>query len=748
MSARVPARLRPLLSALVAALLVFAPTALAAPVPASAAPAASAPSADGEATGPRIEITELSDSVTGDGELVVAGRIIAGDESGLADPTLTLARSRGKLTSQDALVRWRGDHSTSTAVSRATTSSTGDEASRLPTQIEAGDSADFRFAVPAADLHMPNGEPARTWGALGLSLGLAASSDDGHVRIAAPAFTTWYPDPGVDPTKIAVVLPLTSGLLPDDGGPLIPPDALDAAADPHGEGPEGGSLPRALDAAKRLDTAVLAVDPRLIASVEAALAPQPATADGAAADAGAEAPENPAPDLTDTPADDPHAALRAWYRDLIALLPEREVVALPWADADLADLRAQGLTELAEAASASADIVTAIAPDARTDIGWPVADMLTSDQAQGYAEAGDSTVIVSDRQLPSTTGYTSSSRSPLPLSSEGIGASGSEALGALVADSGLARAAAAEAIGRVDGEHAPGELLALAAAITDERPFDSRTVLLTLPRTSAGSGLPDVAEGLAEAPWLAPVSLADVLDSEPIARTALVEPADIGSRPAPEPAPNLTGLAAAQERGRSASGAFADAEQTSADVDRALLACASAGRVIGGTTGECAQSAESWVSGLVDGITPEQGSSVLLVTGESTNIPIRVENATDRTAQIRVRVVSPTPQLSTESSEPITVEPHESTSVDVPVRGLANADVRARVEILTASGDPLPNSTELLVRVRADWENIGTLAIASVLVVVLVFGLAKSVRRGRRKIPKSQLDAAMARMRD
>ena len=52
------------------------------------------------------------------------------------------------------------------------------------------------------------------------------------------------------------------------------------------------------------------------------------------------------------------------------------------------------------------------------------------------------------------------------------------------------------------------------------------------------------------------------------------------------------------------------------------------------------------------------------------------------------------------------------------------------------------------MRVRADWENTATIAIGSVLVVVLVVGLVATIRRGRRKIPENQLAAAMARAKD
>src|SRR5699024_1526868 len=57
----------------------------------------------------------------------------------------------------------------------------------------------------------------------------------------------------------------------------------------------------------------------------------------------------------------------------------------------------------------------------------------------------------------------------------------------------------------------------------------------------------------------------------------------------------------------------------------------------------------------------------------------------------------------------------------------------------------LPKQESLMVRVRADWENIGTAVIGLALAAVFVIGLVKTISRGRPKIPEQQLADAMAR---
>ncbi|RAE29241.1 hypothetical protein DN540_42840, partial [Burkholderia multivorans] len=97
-----------------------------------------------------------------------------------------------------------------------------------------------------------------------------------------------------------------------------------------------------------------------------------------------------------------------------------------------------------------------------------------------------------------------------------------------------------------------------------------------------------------------------------------------------------------------------------------------------------------------------------------------------------------------QTTEPVAVPPAETMRVDVPVEGLANADVPTTIEMVTADGVVLPRDASLLVRVRADWENIGTAVVGLALAAVFVIGLVKSVSRGRRKIPEQQLAAAVA----
>jgi len=81
----------------------------------------------------------------------------------------------------------------------------------------------------------------------------------------------------------------------------------------------------------------------------------------------------------------------------------------------------------------------------------------------------------------------------------------------------------------------------------------------------------------------------------------------------------------------------------------------------------------------------------------------------------------------------------EQATVRVPVRSVANGDVTIEVALLSPEGRPVAPSSSFGVRVRAEWENVGTGVVAALLGVGLVAGIVRTVRRGR---AGTRLDAA------
>src|SRR5699024_12861123 len=88
-----------------------------------------------------------------------------------------------------------------------------------------------------------------------------------RLRVCEICITPWYPDPDFDHTKICILAPVT---LPGHStGGIIDPERLDEAIG------EGGELSRIRKLLENKELG-LAVDPRVIASFEAAVAEPPA----------------------------------------------------------------------------------------------------------------------------------------------------------------------------------------------------------------------------------------------------------------------------------------------------------------------------------------------------------------------------------------------------------------------------------------------------------------------------------------
>src|SRR5699024_8178857 len=128
-----------------------------------------------------------------------------------------------------------------------------------------------------------------------------------------------------------------------------------------------------------------------------------------------------------------------------------------------------------------------------------------------------------------------------------------------------------------------------------------------------------------------------------------------------------------------------------------------------------------------------------------TTIPVTIVNDSPAEATLRIRMKPATPQLRAHTTETVHVPAEETMRVDVPVEGLANADVPTTIEMVTADDVVLPKQESLMVRVRADWENIGTAGIGLALAAEFVIGLVNTMSPGRPESPEQQWAHAMAR---
>ncbi|UVI36077.1 DUF6049 family protein [Brevibacterium spongiae] len=741
------------LAALLSTLLLLAGPVFAFPL-LSASPAA----ADTQAAKASITLDEVTPWVDEEGTLTVRGTVTNPTDKAIEKPSLSLQMSSRKLNSEARLSDWKqgqsqhrtvadlehdGPKAREKAKKDKDTEADDDAGTVLDTPIEdtidPGTSAEFTFTVPADDLELSKSSPVSSWGPRGLAVQLG---DDTGLRASAVGFTTWYPSPEFDQTKVSVLAPVT---LPghSEGG-IIAPEQLDKAI------ADGGSLSTIMKLLDHRELA-LAIDPRVITSFEAAIA-EPPPADGEdppqSDEPSGEAGQSQTPPVGVAEDDDTGASdaeleaeeerrdrLNTWYEDFVSAAQKHTVVALPFGDPDLHALHGSKIERLGSFAQKQRKVVEDVFPDARTDIAWPVAGSATKAGLRALKKSGNSTAILTDEQQPSITGIHDDSHSQTTISDDG-----ESSIDTLITDSKLTDMSAA-AINSDHRASALSELVAEAAAIQSEAPYRTRSLMVPLPRTAASAGWEDTVETLTSSPWIDPTGVDELLDSPSEARGLLRSDSD---------APHIrkaavASLAETRSDQEGFNHVFSDPKGADIRLDRELLSCTSAAWTLDPKPNDCADRAREQSRTLMDSLHLRKGSSVLLVTGVKTTIPVTIVNDSPAEATLRIRMTSSTPQLRTQETETVKVPAAETMRVDVPVEGLANADVPTTIEMVTADGDALPREESLLVRVRADWENIGTAVVGLALAAVFVIGLIKTISRGRPKIPEQQLADAMAR---
>lgn len=653
-------------------------------VPPLVAPAAADVTSSGEAT---VELDEITPGVLSPGAtLTVAATVTNGTDETIASPAVELGVDRSATATRSALDSW----------------ATAEPARRIGARVglqeldplAPGASAQVTFSVPAADL----GLSARSdWGPRGLAVRL---SEDGERLAAARSFVVWAPPDDVPALRLSMVAAVTGP--PVDPDPEAYADALSAATGADGR------LGRLLDATGATPEIGWVVDPALVAAAQAS--PDPEVTDWADR-------------LVEETQGRTAFALRAYDPDVAAYahagLPLPEGTPLPGADPEPA---------APEATPATASW--------RTDLAWPadpVPDLTTTTLA---AASGATTVVVGGDALAPDRALTYT-----PNGTARVSTSAGDVT-ALVPDPVLTRLVAADG---ASDPVATQRLLAETAVVARERPADARHVLVALPR----GWDPDVAAFGAR---LAALQDAAWLDVSPVDELLAAPVPDDARSPLPDEAPGEDEISAGQlrtlDRTRAELAAFATVTPEPAALTRplepALVAPgAVAFRGVPEARAGAVRHAEQAAGGVMGGVSIQRGSPIFLLAEEQ-SLPVRVANALPQDAEVQVVLRPDDPRLKVPDFPTTVVPAGSEVTVPVPVEAFGSGDVTVAVEVVSAA-DPsvrVAAPAEVVVRVRADWESVGTAVAAVLLALAMVAGIWRTVRRGRspRRLPGATVD--------
>lgn len=636
--------------------------------PAALTPAPAEPTTPLDGSAPVLTVDDVSPTtVTADSTVRVRATVTNTGTGVVAEPRVSLSVVRYRLSSRSQLRAWYAGELTTIAPTPLTHSD-------LDAPLAPGASRTVELEVPAAELRLlPYPE---TSGPRGIVVDLADRTTSQGLA-SARSVLLWFPSPDVEPVRLSVVVPVT--------GPAASPADLESWGARLGqETAPGGRLDALLLATAAARDVTWLVDPKLVEVAQAGIGGETAT---------------------------------AWAAALLGATTGREVFATDPFDPDVvafAHARTQPFL------TSSGSTLPSWATGWRTDLALPLAG--TADGSTATAAAGARRSVVVDSGLgPREPGWrTSSGVASVPTSA-------GQAL-ALVPD--------AELTALLTNAAAPQEsrrlLLAELAVISQETPGQAPHVLVVTDR----AWTPDAA---ATAATLTEVDAAPFVDLQPVASLMGAPADDVVRETLPNTSVAGSGLTVAQLNRLSTQVSLVTALSEVAADPQALragyldqVAAVTSVAWDADPEGRAAQVRTALDAGdaILSGISVVEGSTLNLIN-ESGALPVAIRNDLPQAVDVSVALRPDDTRLSVDAPVAVSIAPGSSTLVQIPVRAIGSGDVTVRVQILAAEGNVVAAPSQFSVRIRAEWESVGTAVVGGLLVLLLVGGIVRTVRRGR-----------------
>ncbi|WP_420111963.1 DUF6049 family protein, partial [Pseudactinotalea sp.] len=640
-----------------------------------------------------VELMGVTPAVvtTGD-DLVITGRIRNTTNEELPAPAVRLMLQLHVPSSTEALASWL-DGSSDLNVSALTGWNTEEDAD----PIAAGAEVPFRIEIPLGS----DGTFSQlsAWGPRGIEIQARSEEATGSARTTM----LWYPtDPPVrTPSELTLLVPLTPTT-----------QEWQQAAE---QGVPVGQIaaPRLLEVLDAVGPdASLALDPALLETVP----PGAAAANEAEAEGTGTPDESPSTEEA-TPPEDESSAVATLIERLTASERRGDVIALGYADADVSSLVTAGGEDLwSDGVTRSEELLADVGLTIE-DVAWPPGE-LSADGLAALIDTGSEAVVLGAGDVG------------IAASTHATATAGSDSLDALLSDDELGQALATSTLSGIPGRQA---LLALSAVLTRALPQEPSGFLVTLPR-DIGTGdlgqLADQVQALADAPWFEFATLRSQLGRTG-AGTTLEVPQQVATPDAVD-ATAVESLLA----GREVVATYTEAAGSTIQeiYTPGLLTPLSASLVQEPTLREeLLTAATDATTDLSSMIRVEAGSDLLLISGDA-SLPVTVSNQLPVEARVVVELVPEGSRLQAREVAEEVLGPEQTSTVRIPITALANGDVQVDVHVRpNVDGADLAEPASFAVRVRAEWENIGTGIVAGLLAVAFIIGLIRTIRRGGRR---------------
>lgn len=275
-------------------------------------------------------------------------------------------------------------------------------------------------------------------------------------------------------------------------------------------------------------------------------------------------------------------------------------------------------------------------------------------------------------------------------------------------------------------------LIANSAIITRELPNQSRAVVALAARGTDLELVSKHSQQLLQQRWVEPLTAADLEftdEADLVEREPLMEGSQIAGAITAEQA--NSGVEALQSIAATAS-AVPDPTTLTTTLRQQLLALTSIQlRLEPDQRQQLLNAMWSGAEEIDDLVTVAQSAPINLLDAKA-NLPVRVENSYAEPVEVVVHLRPSDPRLQVKDSVALQVPANSSALAEIPVNAVGSGNVTIRVIVKSNSGLVIDDRTDLTVRVRAGWESTATLIGAILLGLMVLVGIVRTVRRGRR----------------
>ncbi|MFI7103876.1 DUF6049 family protein [Streptomyces sp. NPDC050161] len=570
--------------------------------------------------------------------------------------------------------------------------------------LEPGISRPFSLSVPVKDLGLGDDGVYQ----LGVSLsGKTQSAPVEQVLGIERTFLPWQEKDAGKKTQLTYMWPLISSThltaetnADAEQTPVFRDDDLAAEIAP------GGRLQQMVALGKNLPVTFV-IDPDLLATVDAMTKTYKV--------------QGP-----DGPAGKNQAVAKQWLNQLEDAVKSHEVVALPFADPDLASLAHHGkrvpsslghLGPATELASRTVDTILGVKP--RTDFAWPVDGAIDSSIVDVATSAGAHNVITRSDSLQETSGlpYT-------PTAARPIGGGNT----AIVADEQLSRAFEGDMSRAGNSTPAIQNFLAQTQMISLQDPGRQRSIVVApqrMPTAGQAQTMASALRSLDSSGWIQPLNLSGAAKAEP-------------DSAATRRIPSSASYPSALRHQELPTAAFQQIQDTQSALDGFRVILDQPERVVtpfgnaimremstqwrGNRTGAGTfrTSVRSYLASLTKKVRLIQKSEATL-SGRSATIPVTVQNNLLQGVEgMTLELTSSQPnRLDAGTPQRIKVDGGHSQSFKFDTTANANGPVRVKAQLYTADGTPYGNAMTFVVNVTEITATVMLVIAGGVLLLVL-----------------------------